>query len=233
MIEPLRLRIWLVPLAFFQLYLTVVLALFFVGPWPWLIPNPWFFASYMVCAQGFVLAGYLAMRPLVVGGETNPAPASWPFKVALLVSLAMAVPTSMARTGELLPDIITGLRDPSAAYSGKLAYIAATTSFRWVEYLRFATAAFQIALLPLTIVTWQRVNYLWRVTAVLTLAYYLSIYVASAQSKGLADLIVLCPLFLLLPAARSGWRPTVRATVGALAAAVALGAALLAFFSRI
>ena len=52
-------RRWLMPLVFFQGYLSATVWLFFYGPWPWTVDQPLELFAYLAAAQISMLVGYL------------------------------------------------------------------------------------------------------------------------------------------------------------------------------
>ncbi len=57
--------VWLAPLIFFEIYLTLIGALFFFGPWPWIIKDSFSIGQYLILANLFIAAGYALSWPFV------------------------------------------------------------------------------------------------------------------------------------------------------------------------
>lgn len=230
-----RFRKWIGPLVFFQIYLLGVLVLFLYGPWPWVLDNRPQFVGYLAAVHGAICVGYLlawpVLRSVATPLRTSEKKQRNALIVALIVSSLMTIPTSLARTGNLFPDVISGFSDSGAAYSDGLAKLADGNGFLAVEYARFITTAFQIALLPLLVVCWKFVGWGLRIWALAVLMFFVAIYVAGGQNKGLADMVVLTPFFVCL-ALPENYR--IRAKPVALAGGICIVACLffLSFFGN-
>lgn len=200
-------RRWLAPLIFFELYLGASILLFFFGPWPWGIDNPVLLAAYLISAQVFILLGYLfawrhirhtysavpreiQARQVVLGIAF--------LKRALAISLIMFIPTSLSRTGNFFPDIITGLSNTGGSYNENVERLSGGNIFVIVEYLRMLFSIFLVGLFPLAVVYWGKLNWKIRTLCIATIASSLSIYIAVGVNKGLADFVVTLPWLIFL-----------------------------------
>lgn len=193
---------WLAPLIFFQLYLTAVGFLFFFGPWPWMIEHPGEIAAFLIAAQAFILCGYLVSAlvarriPLEADDERDSKGLFW-LKVSTVVSLALAVPTSLARTGHLLPDVFGGITNPGGVYLSGLKQLEHGNAYVAFEYVRMLASPFLVAHFPLTVIFWRKAGALLRAAALVSILFYLAVFIGRGQNKGLADLIALLPFLLL------------------------------------
>ena len=125
-------RLWLRPLVFFQLYLSLTVILFFIGPWPWPIDNGGLLLAYLVAAQISILMGYLLAWRTVkkrhrestsVGINVNVEKGIFFLKCSLVLTLVLFIPTSLSRTGQFLPDISSALNDLGSAYNDTWALL--------------------------------------------------------------------------------------------------------------
>lgn len=195
--------VWLRPLLFFQLYLTAILLLFFLGPWPWPVTNPYALGAYLIAAQLCIAVGYLLAWRRVIAQfsklelvkEERTRVGLLFLKKSVLLTLVLAFPTSLSRTGQIIPDVTGALGDAGLAYNDSISFVMSGNPFVAVEYIRILFAPLLIGLLPLTVTYWGRMSLRWRGLAVFALMMHLSIYVASGVNKGIADVIILLPWF--------------------------------------
>jgi hypothetical protein len=229
-------RRWLWPLVFFQVYLSITVWLFYFGPWPWSVDNPLQLFAYLAAVQVAITIGYLlaAKRvrqmdgsPLVVNQEVLDGLAF--FKVALWVTLVLALPTSFSRTGGLVPDVAAGIANAGNAYNATVDRIEAGRTLVIVEYLRMLLSPWLTAVYPLTVLYWGRLTWIWRSFALAMIAFNLSVYLATGVNKGIADVVVTAPWLVLL-AASVGLLKIPRTGMKLAAASVLMLVAFLNFF---
>jgi hypothetical protein len=200
-------RIWLRPLIFFQLYLTVIALMFFWGPWPWPIDNGEDLLAYLAAAQvaialgyflswGAVRRGHLATHQETINENVNKGLKF--LKFSIIITLVLFVPTSLSRTGSFFPDVLNGINNTGYAYNDTMRLLEGKGEYVIIEYLRIFVSPFIVGLLPLSIVYWSNMSAIWRAFAVSTILSYLTIYVGTGTNKGIADLIILTPWFYYL-----------------------------------
>jgi hypothetical protein len=198
---------WLLPLLFFQVYLTATVVLFFWGPWPWEVRSPLTLAGYLLLSQVLIAIGYLAAWRQVAwsfdqqedehgGGDEGVRVLAW----ALVASLLLLIPTSLSRTGSVLPDVLGALRDPGAAYNENQRRLSESNPFVLVEYVRMLLSPLLIGVLPLTVVYWRRLSTAVRMVCLGTILAGLSFYIATGTNKGLADFVVTLPWLIYVAA---------------------------------
>jgi hypothetical protein len=231
-------RTWLSPLIFFQAYLSLTVLLFFFGPWPWEVDSPLLLTGYLIGAQMAIACGYLLAWQSVRGAHRRNSPASTRhamhegrrfLRLSLVVTFVLLVPTSLSRTGSVLPNVIEGLSNVGAVYNENVERLEGGNAFVLVEYLRMLLSPMLVAVLPLTVVYWSTLSGGLRIASVLAIGSTLSLYVATGTNKGLADLLVITPWFVYL-GVRTGvlqFRVSRRAAVVAF---VVLFAGFLQFF---
>lgn len=196
---------WLWPLIFFELYLTLTVWMFFYGPWPWSVENPVQLASYLVAAQVAIAAGYLMSWRRVAGIEVSPASREkmvqdglQMFKTAMWITLVLAVPSSLSRTGSWYPDVAAGVGNAGLAYNENFERLEAGNTFVVVEYARMLLSPWLTAVLPLSVLYWGRISWSWRMFALALIAFSLAMYLATGTNKGIADVVVTLPWLVLL-----------------------------------
>lgn len=198
-------RKWLAPLFLFEIYLSLTVVMFFFGPWPWEAKNPILLAIYLITAQLCIVGGYLLAwnKTLRLYKAENELSQYLPggiifLKRALLVTFILLIPTSLSRTGALLPNIFNGLTDAGASYTGNFERLEGGNAFVLIEYLRMLMSPFLIAVFPLTIVYWTQLTVRTRLLSLITIFFNLSLYISTGTNKGVADVIVTLPLLVYL-----------------------------------
>ncbi|NMV41887.1 hypothetical protein [Ralstonia insidiosa] len=203
-----RLRcVWLAPLAFFQLYLTLTVFLFFFGPWPWDVKNPITLVCYLMSAQLSIAVGYMmAWRRVGISlSQQTPAVRELAvneclhfMRVALIITFAMFIPTSLSRTGGFFPDVVSGLQNTGGVYMENQDRLASGNTFVFAEYLRMILSPWLIAVYPIAIVYWARMSWGMRAASVLAIGANMSMYLATGTNKGLADFVVTAPWLIFM-----------------------------------
>lgn len=203
-----RLLHWLFPLFFFQAYLGLSVVLFFFGPWPWPVQNPEALLVFLLASQLCFLLGYLAAALVPSPGSVvlDVTKLRRYFDLCLLVSLALSVPTSLARTGSALPDIFFGLSDPGQAYLDNYNRLLDGNAFVWAEYLRILLAVPITSTFPLLVYLWGSLGWGRRLLGAGVVIFHMCIYMATGTNKGIADVIITLPLLLVLASWAGGIR---------------------------
>jgi hypothetical protein len=189
----------LFPLIFFELYLNFTVLTLAFGPWPWPVDNAVELYAYLVAAHiafavGYVLA--VSSRFTIHRPQLNHVNAL--FIAALLLSLLIALPTSFARTGSVIPDLAFGIQDPGEAY-GRAVFRGQSGGEHVIfEYLRILLSPVLALLLPLLVVYWSTLSYWKRLLGSASALWVVSLYVATGTNKGLADFVLILPWLLLL-----------------------------------
>jgi hypothetical protein len=196
---------WLTPLIFFQLYLSLTLVLLFYGPWPWDIERPARLATYLLVAQLFIAVGYLlswrgvrrAFRSYSISA-VHLKKGLRALKIAVFVSMVLLIPTSLSRTGTMIPNIVMGLQDVGAAYNQNFERLESGNPYVVVEYIRLLASPFLIGVLPLTVVYWSLMSRVMKALCLFVIAFNLSMFIATGTNKGIADLVVTLPWMIFL-----------------------------------
>src|SRR5258708_38058009 len=153
--HPISLGIRLLPILFFFVYLNFTVFLFAFGPWPWPVKDGLKLYVFLAFAHFALLGGFLS----AAFGQPGKYYGKWKIeslvKASLVVTLLLLIPTSLARTGKLLPDIVFGLTNPGAAYSSSILWRSHWTVFTSVEYIRILIGPLLFLLFPLTLYYWQ------------------------------------------------------------------------------
>lgn len=195
----------LLPMVFFMAYLNLTVLLFVFGPWAWPVMNGTKLYGFLALAHIALLVGYLhgIRKETPAGYFVGPKPERLVW-ISIVVTLALAIPTTLFRTGNSVPDIASSLTDPGSAYAmTKDIRETSDAASIIVEYVRILFGPLFALLLPLTIFYWRRLSHLARIAAVLGITINLLIYVAMGTNKGIADFILLTP-WLFIAAHFSG-----------------------------
>jgi hypothetical protein len=196
-------RRWLLPLVFFQVYLTLTVVLFFWGPWPWEPSRPIMLFAYLVLAQVAIALGYLRSWKRVsvmeaVDRALHDARAVAFIKLAAIVTFLLLVPTSLSRTGDPLPDVAEGIMSAGAVYNANFERLQAGNPYVLVEYLRMLLAPLVVGIVPLAVVYWSRLSGGLKMACFVAIAFHLSLYVATGTNKGIADFAITVPWLIFL-----------------------------------
>lgn len=181
----------LTPMIAIQVYLLTTVLVFAFGPWEWIVSSPWTLYGYLASAHTALFVGYfMSVRGKGSGycGRFSPQKLVW---FSVVIALLLAFPTSYYRTGNLIPNIWAGIRDPGAAYdrSGILRFHSDRIPV--VEYIRFFCGPVLSLTLPLGIFFWNNLSRKCRIGVVLAVGIDISTYIAAGTNKGIADLIIL------------------------------------------
>jgi hypothetical protein len=198
-------KAWVFPLVFFQAYLTLTVALFFWGPWPWDVDQPGLLLAYLIAAQIAITLGYLAAGPQVAAQRISDSTKRRNLELgvlfwrrATLLTLIIFIPTSLSRTGSFLPDIISGIKDAGAAYNENFERLEGGNQFVLIEYLRMLMSPWLVSVFPLTIVYWSQLKQRYRILGLTAILATLSLYIATGTNKGIADLVITTPALIYL-----------------------------------
>lgn len=198
---------WLAPLIFFEFYLALTIFFFFFGPWPWNVDSPVLLGTYLVAAQVFIGLGYFsAWRKIRLKYDIDNTAVKNEniilgivfLRRALIVTFILLIPTSLSRTGSVLPDIVAGLVDPGAVYNQNFQRLENGNAFVFVEYFRILFSHLLVGIYPLVIVYWSRLSRKVRFFSLFAISFNLSIYLATGTNKGLADFLITLPWLIYL-----------------------------------
>ncbi len=212
------LGIRLLPLIFFFTYLNFTVFLFTYGPWPWPVKNGTTLYTFLTLAHSALAFGYLSAAFNQPRGYHSKWKVESLINISLLVTLLLLIPTTVARTGDLFPDVIAGITNPGQVYLESVVLRSERTATTVVEYLRIILGPFLFLLFPLTVYYWRLLSWKIRGLALAGILGFLAIYVASGTNKALADFVGVLP-WLILAGYYSGhlilkWRHFVVIVIG-------------------
>ncbi len=198
---------WLAPLVFFQVYLGITVWLFFYGPWPWSIENGTQLFLFLAASQVAIAIGYaMSWRRVARPPASAPKPdeaadfqAAMRFlKKVMWITAILAIPSSLSRTGNVIPDVVAGLHDIGLAYNENNDRLDAGNAWVAAEYLRILFGPWLTALFPLTAFYWSRMSGAMRLVAIGLIGFNLSMYIATGVNKGFADIVLTLPWLVFL-----------------------------------
>jgi hypothetical protein len=184
------------PMALIQGYLTLTVALFTWGPWVYRIDNPVSFYVFLFFVQAALLGGYLTAMSGKAGGYSG----KWSVKRLLwwsaISNLLLFLPTSLYRTGSVLPDVEFGLANPAMAYADSL-YIREQGIAPLVEYARVMSGPVLVLVLPLTIFFWPTLSKVLRTLGLVAIIGTVSLFIGMGTNRAIGETVILVPLMLL------------------------------------
>lgn len=198
--------IWLSPIIFFEIYLSISIFLFIFGPWPWEVENPILLYSYLSLAQILILVGYLLSWP----GLKKYASESYKktnrkfkdqikfFNICIVINLILLIPTSLSRTGVFFPNIYDGISNPGLVYNLNYERLQNGNPFQLIEYIRIALSIFLVSFFPLAVTYWGLLTVQKKIITLLVIFFNLSIFIATGVNKGIADFLVTTPWLIIL-----------------------------------
>lgn len=222
--------IWVrvLPVAIALGYLSLSVVLFRFGPWPWPVAHPYKLYIFLALAHAALLLGYLSGVRAIALEPRRRYLLRRLIAISAFAGLAVAIPLSLNRTGQVVPQVLAGLADPGAAYASGHRVRG---GFAIGEYMAMVLMPFMAMVLPLTVYYLDHLSVRLRCSAVLSVGATASAYVASGTVVYIANVAVLVPVLLLARRAAGRSQPRRgRVVVGGLVVA-ALCAFGVAFFS--
>jgi len=224
-------RHWIVrilPILFFELFLSGTVALFAFGPWPYPIEDGTKLYGFLGLAQAALLFGYL--QGLKNPGRTYGDLVSVQRLVlsSVILTALLFVPTVSFRTGSLLPNVAAGVNDAGAAFEA--SNLMRQTELPLVEYIRFIVAVPLSLLLPLSVFFWTRLPLALRSGVLLAIGGIVATYMAMGTNKAIADLALLFPWLFLASYLAGHFKMTVKRTMTAAVLCMCLLGLFVTFF---
>ncbi|HWQ21440.1 MAG TPA: hypothetical protein VN478_01780, partial [Clostridia bacterium] len=188
----------LIPLLAILAYLTFTVILFRTGPWPWPVADTTKLMLFLLACHGMFMLGYLGgsklALPGVWSGEGFERRLLWG---CIIVGAVLVLPTSYARTGHILPPLISALRNPGAAYSAALRWQSALGAAVIVEYVRVLVGPFLFAVFPLTTYYWDTISPAEKISGLAVTTGYLLIGLSTGQNATVAEFVLLMPWIVI------------------------------------
>ena len=182
----------LLPIVFFLAYLNFTVFLFAYGPWDWPVQNGGKLYVFLSLAHLFLFLGYLSAafnQPRAYYGKWSIGRL---MKFTLILNLLLLLPTSLSRSGSLIPNIGEGLNNLGAAYMYSNA-MRLSTGGNIAEYTRIIFSPILALLIPLTFYYWNLFNTKIKLFSLASMVGFIAIYIAIGTNKALADFVLIVP----------------------------------------
>lgn len=171
---------------FGPLYVSVTMAAYIFGPWPFPRIEDWF-GFYLLCCVSSLFLGVFVGRRLDLPSAAQKHSIvrfDTVFKTALFVSLLLTLPTTYARTGHFFPDFLFGLYNPAEAYAR-----STVAEQPVLEYIRIALAPLLMCVIPFGVDYWGALSARVRFFYGILIFHTILLFVAMGVNRGIFDLI--------------------------------------------
>lgn len=187
-----------------QSYLLLTELCFFFGPWPWIFYDTTRMTIFLGGVHLAIFIGYhLArgrLKRMMREGVSfaHKIPNGTFVKWVVVTALLLALPTSLSRTGSLIPNIAGGIQDLGSAYNDNYSRLSSGNAFAFVEYIRILLSPLLVGLIAVVGFFWKSMSPAFKAIAVVAVATQVATYIAIGTNKGVADLVIFLPLFFSL-----------------------------------
>jgi hypothetical protein len=223
------------PLTLFQIYLTVTVILFFVGPYPWPIENQFPTILFLIAVQIAFLMGYLSTSRKTPLFRHTELEIDQIINIVLFIASVWAIPSFMVRTvtvrdvyGGPIGVIISGITRPGEIYNHHQTIVAmrqsgsiGLLSSGLMTVTDFLLSPFVSIAMPIGLVYWHRISRLKKLAVTFITGVQVASWIGIGTNKGLFDIAILFPWLYIAQKLRSGMAPNkvflrVTMTAGAL-----------------
>ena len=180
----------LFPIIFFIIYLSVTVILFAYGPWDWPVEDGLKLYIFLSLAHLALFSGYISAafgRPKKYSGLFSVNRLLY---FSIFINLILLLPTSLSRSGSIIPDIGSAINDLGAAYMDSNE-MRIELGGGVTEYIRIVFSPIIFLLVPLTLFYWERFGVVAKLLSLLSIFGFLAIYVSIGTNKALADFVLL------------------------------------------
>jgi hypothetical protein len=177
------------PLRLIIIFALSTLGIYAFGPWPWPSRDSWEVYAYMGFALVAIVFGYNQGQTKSVGGYFGKASPVQLYRIGLVLSLVLFLPTLLSRTnGDVRIDMDLIL-DPAEAYR-RSHDTEAFTGTAWIEYIRMLLSVFLNLLLPILVVYWNKLTASDKILGVCAVLLEVFSWVAVGTNKGIGDIVI-------------------------------------------
>lgn len=173
-------------LYFPPLYVSFTFAAYFAGPWG-LSETSTDFNVYLLILLCFLVigaaSGHLAHVQPATTTQTFTSGLII-FKLGLFLGIVLAIPTTYARTGALVPNVIHGLANPAEAYQRSL------TATPGIEYLRISVAPLLFIVIPFGIHYWNQLNTKIKVAFSVYALHIVALFISMGVNRGIFEILL-------------------------------------------
>jgi hypothetical protein len=236
---------WLrcLPLSVFQVYLTITVLAFFIGPYPWPIENPVEVVAFLVIVQVAFLLGYLSSARRQPAVRHTQIEVEKMIQVVIFIGTLWAIPAFMIKTvtvrdtyGGPIGVIIAGLTKPGEIYNHHQTIVAlrqsgglGLLSSGLMTVTDFLLSPFVSIAMPLGVVMWHRLTSVQKAGVVFITGVQVASWIGIGTNKGLFDIAILLPWLYIAQQVRLGRRPGAILKKVAVVAGI-LGTVVLGYF---
>ena len=185
----------LLPIIFFIVYLNSSVFLFAFGPWDWPVKDGTKLYVFLTFAHAALFLGYFSAAFSKSGKYYGKLKVQHIVLVSLILNLFLLLPTSLFRSGSVIPNIEAGLANPGEMY--RISLEMRRQGGGVIEYVRIILSPILSLLMPLTFFYWGKLKPIVRYLSVFSMLFFLAIYVAIGTNKAIADFILLFPCIIL------------------------------------
>jgi hypothetical protein len=182
------------PLIAISCYLTFTVFLFAFGPWKWPVRNPFQLYPFLFLSQVALVIGYTIGALRQARGYYGRWSPTRLITFSLVMNLVMLLPTTLTRTGSLIPNVIEGIQNPGVVYYANNMRMAEGGNF--VEYIRIILGPILILYFPLAIFFWQKISLSLKLGTFFVTVWTAAGWIAIGTNKGIADFVILLPLLV-------------------------------------
>lgn len=176
----------LLPIIFFEIYLTITVILFAFGPWDWGIDNPLILYPYLLGSQIALYLGYITGLKHNKPKRIRCVPLNL-IKASILFNYIIFIPLIYVRSGGNYMYAIKGFFDPGLVYDLSRD---AVLPYNITEYVNIVISPLTWSLTPWIIYYWELLSTKIRIAGLLGIFVGTVLpYVASGTNKGLFDIL--------------------------------------------
>lgn len=187
----------LLPIVFFLTYLNFTIFLFAFGPWPYPVHDGTNLYFFLACAHLALFCGYLSAAFKNAGGYYGRYSIHRLIVLSIFINLLFLIPTSLFRTGSVIPPVWTAFRNLGGAYTASRLLRQEQTPI--VEYIRAGFGPIMFLLLPLVVFYWKKLGLRTRFISLVAMAGNIMIGLSIGANR---ELFFPLFLFILLSFAR-------------------------------
>jgi hypothetical protein len=173
------------------LYLVVTFALFLFGPIDYPIGNYFTVCIYFLASLIFINVGFrLAVQKRAIGSSLKFSKSV--FLSGSILAVLVLVPSAYYYTGKMPWEFIASIEDQRSAYSSLASQLAATEGQRGpIIILRAITLPFIWAVIPLGVIYWTRLGWVYRGLLLSTVLCSLIFSALRGTDREIADLLII------------------------------------------
>jgi hypothetical protein len=171
-------------------FLSGTVILFAFGPWSWPVSHPLKLYGFIAAAQAALALGYLLGLRAPAVRPRRQIPVRWLLLAGSLAALALVIPISWVRTGDLLPDVVRGWMHPREAYYF-IADLGSGGGWLSAELPYMVLSPLMALTLPLAVFYWGSLSTWIRALAVAAVVAQVGLSIAMGTNKGVAQAAIL------------------------------------------